>query len=106
MVSLTFALTMRLSEVPMLIASLRRVSSVSRPQEGSRSLFGQLLGGRVLPMITLSREVLANGSFVVHCDVVFVLWGVVFRALGIQWMLPRRVADLLFKWRNWLGKHS
>ena len=48
----------------------------------------------------------ANGSFVVHCDVVFVLWEVVFRALGIQWMLPRRIADLLFKWRNWLGKHS
>ena len=47
--------------------------------------------------------VCANGSFVVHCDEVFVLWEV---ALGIQWMLPRRVADLLYKWRNWLGKHS
>lgn len=43
-VSLTFALTMMLSEVPMLIASLGRVS-------------GQLLGGRFLPMIILSREV-------------------------------------------------
>lgn len=44
-VSLTFTLTMMLSEVPMLIASLGRVSA------------GQLLGGRFLPMIILSREV-------------------------------------------------
>ena len=25
---------------------------------------------------------------------------------GIQWVLPDKVASLLFGWHNWLGKHS
>ncbi len=28
------------------------------------------------------------------------------RAFGINWVLPRRVDDLLFGWRIWFGKHS
>ena len=25
---------------------------------------------------------------------------------GIHWVLPDKVASLLFGWRNWFGKHS
>lgn len=42
----------------------------------------------------------------IHCDVVYTLWIVAFRAFGIEFMSPRRVDDLLFMWRNWFGKHS
>ena len=24
---------------------------------------------------------------------------------GMQWVMPKTVASLLFAWRNWLGKH-
>ena len=40
-----------------------------------------------------------------HCDVVYLLWSFVFRTFGIQWVLSR-IADLLFVWSNWFGKHS
>ena len=33
------------------------------------------------------------------------LWSLVFRSYGISWVLPRSVADALFGWWNWLGKH-
>lgn len=26
--------------------------------------------------------------------------------VGIHWVMPRSVVDLLFSWRNWFGKHS
>ena len=41
-----------------------------------------------------------------HCDVAYVLWRGVLGAFGVQWVLPATVADLLFGWWNWLGKHS
>ena len=28
-----------------------------------------------------------------------------FRSVGMMWVMPSNVADLLFGWRNWLGKH-
>ena len=34
------------------------------------------------------------------------LWSFVFRTFGISWVLSRSVADFLFGWWNWLGKHS
>ena len=34
------------------------------------------------------------------------LWSLVFRSFGISWVLPRSVADTLFGWWNWFGKHS
>jgi hypothetical protein len=41
-----------------------------------------------------------------HCAFARVLWNFVFKAFGIQWVLPQRVVDLLFEWRNWFGKHQ
>ena len=41
-----------------------------------------------------------------HCSAVSELWSFVFHCFGIQWVLARRVVDLLFRWRNWFGKHE
>ena len=40
-----------------------------------------------------------------HCDKAYQLWSLVFRSFGIFWVLPRSVADTLFGWWNWPGKH-
>ena len=41
-----------------------------------------------------------------HCDVASMLWSRALGAFGVQWVIPAAVADLLFGWWNWLGKHS
>ena len=50
-----------------------------------------------------------NGEMVdhllLHCGKAYWLWSLVFRSFGIFWVLPRSVADTLFGWWNWLGKH-
>jgi hypothetical protein len=33
------------------------------------------------------------------------LWNYVFLTFRVHWVLPRQVADLLFGWHNWFGKH-
>ena len=33
------------------------------------------------------------------------LWTLVFRSFGFSWVLLRSVADTVFGWWNWLGKH-
>ena len=40
-----------------------------------------------------------------HCGKAYRLWSLVFRSFGISWVLPRTVADTLFGWWNWPGKH-
>uniref|UniRef100_A0A2N9HQY3 DNA topoisomerase (ATP-hydrolyzing) n=1 Tax=Fagus sylvatica TaxID=28930 RepID=A0A2N9HQY3_FAGSY len=40
----------------------------------------------------------------IHCWAARRLWSSVFRAVGIDWVLPNRVLDLLFGWWNWFGK--
>ena len=39
-----------------------------------------------------------------HCPNAAGLWHFVFQSLG--WVISACVKDLLFSWRNWLGKHS
>ena len=41
-----------------------------------------------------------------HCGKAYRLWSLVFRSFGILWVLPRLVANTLFSWWNWPGKHS
>ena len=41
----------------------------------------------------------------IHCPAIQPLWNFVFRAFHIHWVLPRRVLELLFGWRNWFGRH-
>jgi hypothetical protein len=40
-----------------------------------------------------------------HCSAVQKLWNYVFLTFRVHWVLPRQVADLLFRWHNWFGKH-
>ena len=51
-----------------------------------------------------------NGEFVdhllIHCHVANSLWVFMLQAFGIQWVLPSFVAELLFCWNHWLGKHD
>ena len=42
----------------------------------------------------------------IHCDVAYVLGNLIFWTFGIHWVLPRRVADHSFVWRNSFGRHS
>ena len=52
----------------------------------------------------------SNGETVdhllLHCGKANRLWSLVFRTFGFSWVLPRLVADTLFGWWNWPGKHS
>ena len=41
-----------------------------------------------------------------HCRKAHCLWSFVFRTFAISWVLTRSVANFLFGWSNWLGKHS
>lgn len=41
-----------------------------------------------------------------HCPKTVRLCHYVVCSFGVQWVLPATVMDLLFSWRNWLGKHS
>lgn len=42
----------------------------------------------------------------IHCDITFALWGVLFQMLGIWWVLPGNVVSFLFSQRNWFGKYG
>ena len=33
------------------------------------------------------------------------LWCEVLNIFGVQWVMPLTVTSLLFRWRNWFGKH-
>ena len=52
----------------------------------------------------------SNGETVdhllLHCGKAYQLWSLVFRSFGFSWVLPKLVADTLFGWWNWPGKHS
>ena len=41
-----------------------------------------------------------------HCGVAREVWNYVLRSFGIEWVLSKRVIELLFGWWNWLGKSS
>ena len=40
------------------------------------------------------------------CPIAHSLWMYMLRLFGIEWVMPGSVADLLFCWYHWLGKHS
>ena len=41
-----------------------------------------------------------------HCEMAYRLWSFVFITFGLSWVIPRSIPDLLFRWWNWMGKHS
>ena len=50
------------------------------------------------------REIVDH--LLLHCKKAHRLWSFVFRTFGISWVLSRLVANFIFGWWNWLGKHS
>ena len=73
-------------------------------------LTGDNLRGRGFDFIDWCIMCRCNGETVdhllLHCEKTYHLWSLVFRSFGISWVLPRLVADTLFGWWNWFGKHS
>jgi hypothetical protein len=41
-----------------------------------------------------------------HCWFARQLWSFVFQCVGIDWVIPLHVSELLFGWWNWFGKRS
>jgi hypothetical protein len=41
----------------------------------------------------------------IHCKVVRELWDTVLNLFGMNWVMPRRVVDLLTCWQGELGRH-
>ena len=73
-------------------------------------LTGDNLQGRGLHIVGWCIICRCNGKTVDHlllyCEKAYRLWSLVFRSFGISWVLPRSIADTLFSWWNWYGKHS
>lgn len=73
-------------------------SSLFPPFPSFRSLFYSFLVLCWLFGISIDHILL-------HCEVARELWGSIFRLLGVDWVMPRRVMELLATWRCQLGSH-
>ena len=109
-------------EVPCPLSFLGKVFGRLRLLGVFLSLFGLLFGIRFLQLticgvegfilLTSALCVVVMGRqwiicyFIVETGKAYWLWSLVFRSFGISWVLPRTVADTLFGWWNWFGKHS
>ena len=64
---------------------------------------------RNLPLVKRCSLSRCNGETVDHlllyCKFSHALWREVFLMFGIQWVMPRTVASVLFAWKNHLGVH-
>ena len=73
-------------------------------------LTGDILRCRGFDFVDQCIMCRCNGEMVnhllLHCEKAYQLWSLVFRSFGISWVLPRSVANTLFGWWNWFGKHS
>ena len=87
----------------------RRVSFFVWTAVWDKILTGDNLRGRRMVFVDWCIMCRCNGETVdhllLHCDKAYRLWSLVFRSFGIFWVLPRSVADTLFGWWNWPGKH-
>ncbi|KAG2705002.1 hypothetical protein I3760_05G032400 [Carya illinoinensis] len=48
----------------------------------------------------------STDHLLLHCEVVKVLWDAIFSRLGIAWVMPKRVIDLLSCWRGIRGNRQ
>ena len=46
------------------------------------------------------------GHLMIFCLGAHSLWMYTFQLFGIDWVMPGLVADLLFCWYHWFGKHN
>ena len=88
----------------------RRVSFFVWTAVWNKILTDDNLKGRGMDFVDWCIMCRRNGEMVdhllLHCGKAYWLWSLVFRSFGISWVLPRSVADILFGWWDWLGKHS
>ena len=42
----------------------------------------------------------------IHCAIASDSWSSVLRSFGVLWVMPEKIVDLLFGWRNWFGKKN
>jgi hypothetical protein len=42
----------------------------------------------------------------IHCAIASELWYTVLHYIGVLWVFPNRIVNLLFGWHNYLGKHN
>ena len=65
---------------------------------------------RHLPLVNWCCMCQCDEEIVDHlllqCKFAYALWSEVFLIFGIQWVMPKTVASLLFGWWNWPEKHS
>ena len=54
-------------------------------------------------MCKVDRETIDH--MFIHCKVVRELWDTVLNLFGMNWVMPRRVVDLLTCWQGELGRH-
>ena len=87
----------------------RRVSFFVWTAIWDKILIDDNLWGRGFDFVDWSIMCRYNGETVdhllLHCEKAYWLWSLVFRSFEISWVLPRSIADTLFGWWNWLGKH-
>ena len=66
-------------------------------------LHGHSLANRCC-MCSCNKE--SMDHLLTFCPVAHSLWMYMFRLFGTTWVMPGSVADLLFCWYHWLGKHN
>ena len=66
-------------------------------------LHGRPLANRCC-MCCCNEEYVDN--LLIFCPVAHSMWMYMLQLFGIDWVMPGSVADLLFCWYHWLGKHN
>jgi hypothetical protein len=44
------------------------------------------------------------GNLLLHCEIAKELWSLLFDLLGVVWVMPGRVREMLMSWRGQMGK--
>jgi hypothetical protein len=44
--------------------------------------------------------------FLLHCEIASALWNAIFSRVGLAWVMPKRVVDLLACWKRVCGSHQ
>jgi hypothetical protein len=57
--------------------------------------------GKILTLDNLRKWHIIN-HLLLHCKVARELWVLIFRLFGVEWIVPKRVMELLTSWRGQL----
>ena len=53
-----------------------------------------------------TKRVMGYDHLLLHCSFAKELWDMIFTLFGIQWVMPRRVVEMLACWQGSLGRHQ